>query len=269
MMSGIAAGTVIALDTSTAAMAGAVIENGAVKGETQAVAERNHSVHVISHMKSMLDQAGVGREELDGIVVGQGPGSYTGVRIAVTAAKTLGWAWDKPVVGISSLEALGYGALHQCKAQFGADAGEYWIMPVMDARRGQVYTGGFRWNEQDGGNWTRWADDGILLMKEWVDALLGKLDRRLSEEEGRPVLVVAGDLTQHEEEAERLNVKAAESGVRTHLLPYTMEGQYLARLGLKALNEGAGQSAHDIVPNYTQLTEAEVKLKAKQAGEQS
>lgn len=268
-MSGIAAGTVIALDTSTAAMAGAVIRDGVVKSEVLAVAERNHSVHVISHMKSLLKQAEVGREQLDGIVVGQGPGSYTGVRIAVTAAKTLGWAWDKPVVAISSLESQGYGALHLCKAQYGAEAGEYWIMPIMDARRGQVYTGGFRWSAEAGGEWTRWAEDGILLMKEWVDTLLDKLQRRLSSEEDKPLLLVTGDLSQHEAEAERLSLKAAELGVRTRLLPYNMEGRYLAQLGLKALNEGAGQTAHNIVPNYTQLTEAEVKLKARQAGERS
>lgn len=268
-MSGMVAGTVIALDTSTAAMAGAVIRDGVVKSEVQAVAERNHSVHVISHMKSMLEQAGVGREQLDGIVVGQGPGSYTGVRIAVTAAKTLGWVWDKPVVAISSLESLGYGALHQCKSQYGTEAGEYWVIPIMDGRRGQVYRGGFRWSGEAGGNWTRWAEDGIVLMKEWVDTLLDMLPQRLSAEVDWPLLLVTGDVSQHEAEVERLSVKAAELGVRTRVLPYVMEGRYLAQLGLKALNEGAGEPAHEILPNYTQLTEAEVKLKAKQAGEQS
>ena len=75
-------------------------------------AERNHSVHVVPVMEQLLAASNTQPGQLDGIAVGVGPGSYTGIRIAVTAAKTLAWAWDIPVAGVSSLQAIAWGVCH-------------------------------------------------------------------------------------------------------------------------------------------------------------
>ncbi|MBH5320022.1 tRNA (adenosine(37)-N6)-threonylcarbamoyltransferase complex dimerization subunit type 1 TsaB [Paenibacillus sp. GSMTC-2017] len=258
--------SLIALDTSTAAMAAAILKGEEVVAEIQSLAERNHSVHVISHLKALMLEAGMNQEELGAIVVGNGPGSYTGMRIAVTAAKTLAWVWDKPLVGVSSLEAIAYGAWHN---GLGNDSEqivsptEHWILPIMDARRGQVYSAGFSTTE--GAEWTRWLDDGVRLMHNWVDELIAKLK---VEQQGKEIVIwLVGDLSLHQQSAELLKELGQAAGADVRLYSYVLEGQYLAKLGKKKLEAGQLEHAHTYTPNYTQLTEAEVKLKAKQAGE--
>ncbi|MDQ6420091.1 tRNA (adenosine(37)-N6)-threonylcarbamoyltransferase complex dimerization subunit type 1 TsaB [Paenibacillus sp. LHD-117] len=275
-------GPVIALDTSTAAMAAAVLRGGVTLSEVQSLAERNHSVHVISHVKAMMSEAGVAPDELAAIIVGNGPGSYTGMRIAVTAAKTLAWCWRKPLVGVSSLEAIGFGAWHRgaervlmageeafARQEWGRER-EHWVLPIMDARRGQVYSAGFVCRADGAAleDWTRFAEDGVRLMDQWVESIA----ERIGAEAGRlggaaPVIWLVGDLSLHEQSAERLAALGGSLGADVRLMPYVMEGRFLAELGLKRLSAGESDDVHTFIPNYTQLTEAEVKLKAKQAGE--
>ncbi|MFB9328810.1 tRNA (adenosine(37)-N6)-threonylcarbamoyltransferase complex dimerization subunit type 1 TsaB [Paenibacillus aurantiacus] len=253
--------TVLALDTSTAALACALVHGGRVLGSIQSMAERNHSVLTVSHVKTLLDEHGVTADKLDGIAVGQGPGSYTGMRIAVTLGKTLAWVWKKPLVGISSLEALAFGAFRAegSKPSGGVkDKGPRWFVPIMDARRGQVYTALFA--AEESGEWGRLAQDGNRLMADWVDRLA-----QLARENERPALIcITGDLTVHEAQAQRLGELLRDSGVDCRLVPFDMEGEALAELGLRRLNAGESDEVHAFIPNYTQLTEAEVNLRARQ-----
>lgn len=259
-------GAIVALDTSTAAMAAAVMRGGEVLGEVQSVAERNHSVHVITHLKALLAAAEVRPEQLDAIVVGRGPGSYTGMRIAVTAAKTLAWVWEKPLVGVSSLEAIAYGAWRRGMEQASSAGGvRHWVLPMMDARRGQVYTAGFAGGER-AGDWTRWAEDGVRLMAEWVELVAGRLREARSRGE-RIAVWLAGDLTQHGASVERLRELGAAAGAEVRAEPYMLEGRFVAELGAKRLALGESDETHTFIPNYTQLTEAEVKLRQRQSGE--
>ncbi|MFC4812803.1 tRNA (adenosine(37)-N6)-threonylcarbamoyltransferase complex dimerization subunit type 1 TsaB [Paenibacillus sp. GCM10023250] len=268
---------VLAVDTSTAALAAALVQGGEVLREVQSLAERNHSVHTVSAVQTMLEECGVKPEELGGLAIGRGPGSYTGMRIAVSLGKTLAWAWDKPLVGVSSLEALAYSAWPAASAgpdgsEADVPSGRAWIVPIMDARRGQAYTARFAAagaapegaNPAADGAWTRQAPDGIRLMREWVDELAAALGA--AEGPSRPDAVwLVGELAQHEAEAGRL--QALCPGVPVHALPLWLEGRAVAALGAKRLAAGERDDAHAFAPNYTQLTEAEVKLQEKQAAE--
>lgn len=107
-------------------------------GVLLAVQEQNKSsfshaekLHLFIH--SAIKQADLKREELQGVVVGKGPGSYTGLRIGVAAAKGLCYALDIPLLSVSSLEAL---------AQAAGDVAprDSYIIPQIDARRMEVYT---------------------------------------------------------------------------------------------------------------------------------
>lgn len=255
-------GPVLALDTSTAAMAAAIVKGTETLAEIQSLAERNHSVHVVSNVKKLLEQCGLKQEQLAAIVAGSGPGSYTGMRIAASVAKTMAWVLDKPLVGVSSLEALAYGAWHRGVESGKAEAdGRHWVLPIMDARRGQVYTAGYAMDAAAGG-WSSFAQDGVRMMRDWVDQVSEMLT---AADTVKPQYVwIAGDLTLHEEEAERLRLLGAEAGVQVLLYPFVQEGRWLGLLGQQRLAAGHAVNPHTFVPNYTQLTEAEVKLKAKQ-----
>lgn len=260
------AGPILALDTSTASMAAAIVSGHGVLAEIQTLAERNHSVHVVSHIKEMLERSGVTDSDIEAIAVGNGPGSYTGMRIAVSVGKTLAWVWNKPLVAVSSLEALAYGAWHQGleAGEAGTARGEHWVFPIMDARRGQVYTSGFAMTNAEQ-QWSRFADDGVRLMKDWVD----QLAKRLTDQAKGAVrsISLVGDLSLHETEAERLIQLGEASGVDVRLQPFVQEGRWIAMLGRARLDAGLTENPHTFIPNYTQLTEAEVNWKAKQAGE--
>ncbi|CAH1224066.1 tRNA threonylcarbamoyladenosine biosynthesis protein TsaB [Paenibacillus plantiphilus] len=266
---------VLALDTSTAALAAALVRDGVTLGAIQSLAERNHSVLTVAQLKTLMLECGVASDELDGIAVGRGPGSYTGMRIAVTIGKTLAWIWNKPLVGISSLEALAYGACQASKQEAAlqpSTGGTDWFVPIMDARRGQVYTSAFRCSED--GEWSRLSVDGIRLMREWVDQL-AELSASSGDGEGEgdgdaPVRIwIVGDLSLHEAEGERLReiCERLEPSCDVRLYPYALEGVSLAALGSMRLANGERDDVHAFVPNYTQVTEAEAKLLAKQAGE--
>ncbi|WP_182914340.1 tRNA (adenosine(37)-N6)-threonylcarbamoyltransferase complex dimerization subunit type 1 TsaB [Paenibacillus sp. 1011MAR3C5] len=260
-------GTFIALDTSTAAMAAAITRNGEVLAEIESLAERNHSVHVITHLKDMLRDTCMQAEHLDAIVVGNGPGSYTGMRIAVTAAKTLAWAWEKPLVGISSLEAVAFGALHAGLGLSYGQAlpaelkGKHWLLPIMDARRGQVYSAGFSMDSQEG--WSRWLNDGVRIMADWTADIAAAAEAA----SGHLTIWLTGDLSLHGDSAASLQERCAAAGINVRLLPHVLQGSALAYLGAQRYESGVRENVHSFTPNYTQLTEAEVKWKAKEAEE--
>ncbi|HUC92259.1 MAG TPA: tRNA (adenosine(37)-N6)-threonylcarbamoyltransferase complex dimerization subunit type 1 TsaB [Paenibacillus sp.] len=278
-------GAILALDTSTAALAAAVVRDGEVLAEVQSLAERNHSVQSVPQVKQLIASAGVAPESLAAIAVGRGPGSYTGMRIAVTVGKTLSWVWKVPLVGVSSLEALACGSFRATGSDAGGNEGARasgmpgkpeWIVPLMDARRGQVYTALFQ-AEGDADarsgaadavaadrGWIRKTDDGIRPMHDWVEELAEWAKRS----DSPPAAIrFTGDLSLHEAEAERLGVLLAESGILAVKSPQVMEGRAIAWLGARRLLRGETDAPHTFVPNYTQLAEAEVKLLAKRQGE--
>ncbi|PNQ80001.1 tRNA (adenosine(37)-N6)-threonylcarbamoyltransferase complex dimerization subunit type 1 TsaB [Paenibacillus sp. F4] len=258
----------LTLDTATTVMAAALMNGRELLGESNVYGERNHSVHVITELERLLNEEGLTRDDVDGIAVGVGPGSYTGIRIAVTAAKTLAWAWGIPVTSISTLHALAWGGWNrgiEMKGQedknesvnngsSGAQAAD-WIVPVLDARRGQVYTGLFAVNiVDDVESPQRLEPDAIRLMTAWTEDLLQRLEALPSEE--RPAVIwLVGETAVHAETAERLR---AWSELR--IVPYELEGRWVGRLGADKLLRQEHDELHTLVPNYTQLAEAEANL---------
>lgn len=261
----------LALDTSTAVLAAALMENETVLSESNSRTERNHAVHVVQALEDLMKEQHIERTEIGGIAVGIGPGSYTGIRIAVTAAKTLAWAWGVPVASVSSLEALAWGGIGSLKdnKKIGAastDSGnrvkaeqvQYWVVPLMDARRGQAYTAWFE--GYDGEKpMHRLEEDGIRLVEPWTEKLAEQYEQ--TEASSRPAgIIFAGEVSQHAETIEKLRDRLSCELV---LMPYDMEGRYVGKLGAMKLKAGQHDDVHTLIPNYTQLAEAEANLLRK------
>lgn len=120
---------ILALDTSNQALAVALLSGDQLLAETILNIKKNHSVSLMPVIDFLMDQVSWQPKDLERIVVAQGPGSYTGLRMAVATAKVLASSLKIDLVGVSSLQALLPGEL------------EGLVVPLIDARRNHVYTG--------------------------------------------------------------------------------------------------------------------------------
>ncbi|GIG26893.1 tRNA (adenosine(37)-N6)-threonylcarbamoyltransferase complex dimerization subunit type 1 TsaB [Cellulomonas denverensis] len=129
----------LALDTSSAASAAVLADDGATLATRSSGEPRRHAELLTPLIERVLAESGVDRTELTAIVAGTGPAPFTGLRVGLVTARTLGLALDVPVYGVSSLDALAGAALDLPEA---AQAGE--VLVVTDARRKEVYWARYR-----------------------------------------------------------------------------------------------------------------------------
>jgi tRNA threonylcarbamoyladenosine biosynthesis protein TsaB len=123
----------LALETATESCSAALLvgERMFVRSE---IAPRRHAELLLPMCEELLAEAGLARSDLDALAVGCGPGAFTGVRLAISAAQGIALGLDIPVVPVSSLAALAM----QAPANGAA------ILAVIDARMGEIYAGSFR-----------------------------------------------------------------------------------------------------------------------------
>jgi tRNA threonylcarbamoyladenosine biosynthesis protein TsaB len=219
----------LSIDTSNYALGVALLDGNQVIGEYITNLKKNHSVRVMPAVETLMKDCDVKPSDLSKIVVAKGPGSYTGVRIGVTIAKTLAWTLNIPLTGVSSLEVLA------------ASAGRYFegvISPIFDARRGQIYTGLYQFSE---GKLLTKNKDQLILSKEWAAEL-----KEMSEK----VLFIGNDLPLHRETLEEILGTQAVFAEITEHNPRPAE---LALLG----RDKEVEDIHSFVPNYIRLAEAE------------
>ncbi|HEX5960224.1 MAG TPA: tRNA (adenosine(37)-N6)-threonylcarbamoyltransferase complex dimerization subunit type 1 TsaB [Rhodanobacteraceae bacterium] len=125
----------LAIETATEACSVALLHGDALIDRSE-LAPRRHAELVLPMAEELLAEAGITRRQLDAIAVGQGPGAFTGVRLAISVAQGLALALDIPVVPMSSLATLAMQAPDDGAA----------ILAAIDARRGEIYAGTFRFN---------------------------------------------------------------------------------------------------------------------------
>ncbi|MBU0758827.1 MAG: tRNA (adenosine(37)-N6)-threonylcarbamoyltransferase complex dimerization subunit type 1 TsaB [Candidatus Omnitrophica bacterium] len=120
----------LGIDTSSRVLSIALSQDDNIIAEQNRVFEKKHSSFLIPEIKRILEESHVSIKEVDGFIIGLGPGSFTGLRIGVSAVKGFGVATQKPCVGVPSIDALA----------FNVDVAAESIVPVIDAKRGQVYS---------------------------------------------------------------------------------------------------------------------------------
>ena len=130
---------ILAVDTATRSCSAAVIDGEALLAETTNTSNQTHSRHLLDTIDAVIEQAGLEITELDGFAVSNGPGSFTGLRIGIASIKGLAFSLGKPVVGVSSLDALAW----QCAQS------AYLICPLLDARKKEVYACRYRYKNNE------------------------------------------------------------------------------------------------------------------------
>lgn len=228
----------LAIDSSNIVMGVAAIDETKVLGELITNVKKNHSIRLMPAIEQIMEDVSLTPKDLDRIIVAKGPGSYTGVRIGVSIAKTMAWTLNKELVGVSSLEIL-------------AQNGRYFdglVVPLFDARRGQVYTGLYHAEAMEV---TGVEEDRLCLLDTWLD-YLKSLEKT--------VLFLGNDLDLHKE-----NI-ATKMGKRAQFADVTMNNPRPSELARLGVMKQPIENIHTFVPTYLQLAEAEAKWLAAQEG---
>lgn len=126
---------VLALDTSSIVATCAIMDDDRLIGEYILNHKRTHSQKIMPIVKEILESCELKPQDIDVYAASKGPGSFTGLRIGITTIKSLAHGTDKPVVGVSTLDALA----------FNLPFSEGIVVPIMDARGERVYTGIYKW----------------------------------------------------------------------------------------------------------------------------
>ena len=208
---------IAAFDTSSKALTLAILEDETLLAQMTLNIKKNHSITLMPAIDFLMNSLDMKPTDLDRIVVAQGPGSYTGLRMAVATAKTLAHTLKIELVGVSSLLALV------------PEQVEGLVILVMDARRNNVYAGFYQSGQSV-------RPEAHLPLAEVLE-IAGVADQ--------PVTFV-GETAVFAEQ-----IEAALPGVSVQ--PTLPDAAAIGRLGLDL----PAQSIHDFVPNYLKRVEAE------------
>ena len=228
---------ILALETSAKAVSCAVVADGTPAASAWQNSGLTHSRTLMPMVEAMLENSELKLEDMDAIAVAAGPGSFTGLRIGVSAAKGLAWALNKPCVAVSTLEGMARPMAHAKGI----------LVCAMDARRQQVYNALFR---ADGERLTRLCPDRALSLEELAAEL-----RQYSEP-----LIVLGD------GAELCFRHMTENAIPCTLAPPHLRQQSAVGVGMAAeemAQAGSLLSAQELKPNYLRLSQAERERLAK------
>lgn len=230
---------VLAIDTSNHPMSVALVEDDQLLATTTLNMVRNHSIYLMPTIDNLFKLVQWGPADLDRVVVAQGPGSYTGIRIAVTTAKTLADTLKIALAGVSSLEVVAHNVLPSSKQV---------IVPFFDARRGNVFAGAYQWQA---GQLVNLIEDQHLA----ITTLLDQLARV-----GRPVTLL-GHLTKRIKD----QINDLPANVRLAPRKYGIPSTY--KLALAGENRPTVQEIDPFVPHYLRITEAEANWQKLHPGE--
>ena len=224
--------TILAIESSSLVASVAITEDDVMIAEYTIDYKKTHSQTLLPMIDEMCRMTDFQLEKIDAIAVSAGPGSFTGLRIGSATAKGLGFALKKPLIHVPTVEAMAYNFYDT----------EKYIVPIMDARRNQVYTGIYTSHE---GNVEEVVGQCILPMDELIEKI------KQSEKEviflGDGVPVFAGIIIE-------------ELGDKALIAPAQMNRQKagsVAQAGKRYFEEGKTETAAEHAPDYLRPSQAE------------
>lgn len=237
--------TILAIDTSAKPVSCAIVRNGSVIGSFYSNTGLTHSQTLMVMLEHVLSISGLTVEQLDALAVNAGPGSFTGVRIGVSAVKGLAFTHKKPCVSVSTLASMA--------ENVAAPTGTL-VCGVMDARCQQVYTALFE--KKAMGESVRVTDDTAISIADLAEQL--KKQKR--------AVVLVGD------GAEMCYNILKETVSDLSVAPPSARYQNAAATAIvaeRSYESGDTVSAEELLPVYLRLPQAERELNSRLAKEQS
>lgn len=231
---------ILALESSAVACSVCLAEDEELIAQSYENSGLTHSKTLLPMAEELLKNCGVSLQEVDVIAVAAGPGSFTGLRIGVSAAKGLGWALEKPCARVSTLEAMAWNL-----AFFPGE-----LCCAMDARRNQIYN-------------ARFVSDGEKPVRLCMDRAIGLEELAAELKIGGKEQILVGD------GAQLCYNQFMKMGLSVRLTPPNLRHQSawgVARAGLEQARRGTLITAEELVPDYHRLSQAErERLEREQA----
>lgn len=226
----------LGIDTANTPLSVAIVKDGEVITEENTSTKVNHSLRAMPAIEAAFERANIKPDELDYIAVAEGPGSYTGVRIGVTIAKTLAWTLNKPLIGVSSLYALA----------MNANVYDGIICPLFDARRNHVYAGLYQMKD---GQVHEYMKDQHLSIESLIETV---------KDLGKPILFIGKDVALHK------TLIHDQLGDLAKFAAHPLNIPRASSLIYAAEQVEAVEEVHHFVPEYRRIAEAEANwLKAQ------
>jgi tRNA threonylcarbamoyladenosine biosynthesis protein TsaB len=223
---------ILAVDTTTPDGSAAVLENGELRIEINWTSPTTHSSRLLRSVDFILAAAGLDVRDLDGFAVAVGPGSFTGIRIGLSAIKSLAFASGKPVAPVSTLAAL---------ASKPAPSEGRLVVPVLDAKKGEIYAALF---ERRGSGLVDVVPQGAYDPEEFFARLPAR----------GPLTFVGGGLAVHSGRIrDRFGARARLSS-RTPFI-----AAEVGLLGGTMILAGKGEPSRSVEPLYFRRSQAEEK----------
>ena len=222
---------ILALESSAVAASVALCEDETLIAQAFQNTGLTHSQTLLPLAEDLLKNCGLTMADMDLIAVAEGPGSFTGLRIGVAAAKGLAWGGELPCAGCSTLESMAW--------NLAGFEGE--VCVAMDARRKQVYNARFR---VDGAQPHRLTPDRAISLEDLIAELQGT----------ETTQIIVGD------GAKLCYDALTAAGIPAKLAPPNLRMQSawgVARLALEKARKGQTITANDLAPVYHRLSQAE------------
>jgi len=226
---------ILAVDTATKSCSIAIMDGETLLAEVNLVSRETHSKHLMGMVKQVLDLSGCLLSDIDGFAVTSGPGSFTGLRIGISAIKGLAMASGKLMVGVSVLDALA----------FQLPLISSLICPTLDARKGEVYFALYRSCE---GRLKKETEEQVLTPQEAISKI------------NEPCLFFGEGAKTYQKIIEE------EKGDLAHFLPASqniLRASTVALIGIDRFKKDMPDDIDEFVPHYIRKSDAELSGEIK------
>ena len=229
---------ILAIDSSSMVATVAITTDGILNAEYTINHKKTHSQTLLPMIAEIVKMIEIDMDSIDAVAITGGPGSYTGLRIGSATAKGIGLALNKPIINVPTMDALAYNIY----------SSQYVICPIMDARRGQVYTGIYKFEETE----MKTIKPQCIMM---IDELIKELDT-IKES----VMFLGDGVDVHKQLIDDI------MDTKHYYAPASMNRHKASTLGTIAeiyYKNGKIETAKEHKPEYLRLSQAERELKAK------